>query len=237
MKHLSPYSKSSRAPKLPSPDKTGARRLFFLPGAGGDPDFWRPVGELLPGHWDKVFFGWPGLGDQPPDPAVNSLEDLVRRVEVQIDDRPVDLLAQSMGGLVAMMLVLRNRDHIRRLVLSLTSAGVPMATFGASAWRENYHRNYPNAAPWVREVHADLSDALRGITQPVLLLWGDADPISPVSVGEYLRDLLPNATLHIVRGGDHDLVQDRAWEIAPLIADHLSPINVSHSRGALHQGV
>ena len=59
------------------------------------------------------------------------------------------------------------------------------------------------------------------MTQPVLLLWGDDDPISPVSVGEYLRGLLPNACLHVVQGGKHDLVQARADEVAPLIERHL----------------
>jgi pimeloyl-ACP methyl ester carboxylesterase len=99
-----------------------------------------------------------------------------------------------------------------------------MARFGAMDWRERYHRNYPNAATWVRDVHVDLSDQLRRVTQPVLLLWGDADPISPVSVGEYLRDRLPNASLHVLRGGDHDLARDRAVEVAPMIVRHLEDI-------------
>jgi len=105
---------------------------------------------------------------------------------------------------------------IRRLVLSVTSAGVPMARLGAADWQETYHRNYPNAAAWVRDVQADLSAELRSVTQPTLLLWGDADPISPVSVGQYLLDLLPNAKLHILPGGDHDIVHTRSGEVAPL---------------------
>jgi pimeloyl-ACP methyl ester carboxylesterase len=200
---------------------TNIPRLLFLPGAGADPGFWRPAGDLLPTHWRKTYFGWPGLGDQPAAPDVNSLEDLVRLVEAELGDEPVDLLAQSMGGLIAMMLVLRHPLKIRRLVLSVTSAGAPMARLGAAEWRERYHRNYPNAAPWVRDVHADLSDQLWRVTQPVLLLWGDVDPISPVSVGEHLRDLFPNARLHVVRGGDHDIARDRADEAASLIKRHL----------------
>jgi surfactin synthase thioesterase subunit len=59
--------------------------ILFLPGAGGSPEFWKPVAKLLPGEWDKVFFGWPGLGDQPHDPTINSIDDLVRLVEIEID--------------------------------------------------------------------------------------------------------------------------------------------------------
>src|SRR5829696_3351243 len=49
-------------------------------GAGASPDFWKPVGALLPPDWSKEYFGWPGLGDEPPDPAVNGMDDLVRLV-------------------------------------------------------------------------------------------------------------------------------------------------------------
>jgi len=200
---------------------TNTPSLFFLPGAGADPSFWRPVGDRLPSRWPKAYFGWPGLGHQPPAPGVNGLDDLVSLVETDLGDGPVDLLAQSMGGLIAMMLALRHPAKIRRMVLSVTSAGAPMTRLGAANWQETYHHNYPNAAPWVRNVRADLSTELRRVTQPVLLLWGDTDPISPVSVGEYLLRLLPNAHLHVVRGANNDVVHDRAGEVAPLIQRHL----------------
>jgi pimeloyl-ACP methyl ester carboxylesterase len=203
-------------------------RLFCLPGAGADPNFWRPLGERLPAEWDKTYFGWPGLGHQPPHPDVNSLDDLVKLVETQLGSGSVDLLAQSMGGLIAMILALRHPKSIRRLVLCVTSAGVHMPQFGADDWRETYRQNYPNAAGWVGDVYADLSHDLTRVTQPVLLIWGDADPISPVAVGRYLKDVLPNAELCIVKGGDHDIVHDRAADLAPLIARHLAS-NPTHS--------
>ena len=77
-----------------------ARRVFFLPGTGASPDFWKPAGALLPSEWSKIYFGWPGLGHQPHDPAIGSFDDLVRMVVCRIE-RPVDLVAQSMGGVVA----------------------------------------------------------------------------------------------------------------------------------------
>lgn len=200
---------------------TDAPHLFFLPGAGADPDFWRPVGDRLPGAWRQTYLGWPGLGDQPHRPDVNGLEDLVALVVARLGDRPVDLLAQSMGGLVAMLVTLRHPHRVRRLVLSVTSAGLSMAGLGAADWQADYHRNHPNAAQWVRRVAMDLSARLPTVTQPALLLWGDADPISPVAVGERLRDLLPAAKLHVVAHGGHDLVRRHADEVAPLIADHL----------------
>ena len=197
-------------------------RLLFLPGAGADPAFWRPLADRLPAAWDKVHFGWPGLGRQPADPTVNGIADLVRLVEAQLGDRPVDLLAQSMGGAVAMAVTLRNPHKVRRLVLAVTSGGVDMTGLGAADWRATYRANYPKAAAWIADERPDHTDALAGVTQPTLLLWGDADPISPVGVGQRLGSLLPNAMLRIVPGGDHGFVEDRPDDIAPWIVEHLS---------------
>lgn len=199
-------------------------RLLCLPGAGADPNFWRPVGERLPG--EKVYLGWPGLGDQPAQPGVEGLEGAIGLVEAQMGEGQVDLLAQSMGGLIAMLSVLRNPAKVRRIVLSVTSGGLDLEAFGAADWRETYGRSHPQAADWITSVRADLSAQLPTISQPTLLLWGDADPISPVAVGERLRDLLPHGRLHVIAGGGHDLVNARAAEVAPLIAAHLEAQDV-----------
>jgi pimeloyl-ACP methyl ester carboxylesterase len=197
-------------------------RLFFLPGAGADPAFWRPLADRLPSNWDKVHFGWPGLGHQPPDPAVNGIDDLVTMVEAELGDQPVDLLAQSMGGAVAMAVTLRNPGKVRRLVLTVTAGGLDVPALGGSNWRANYRREYPNAAAWITDERPDHAAELPGVTQPTLLIWGDVDPISPLAVGRRLEALLPNATLRIVPGGDHGFVESRPDDIAPWIVRHLS---------------
>ena len=45
-------------------------RILFFPGVGADPAFWHPAGRLLPDAWQKTYLGWPGLANQPPDPAL-----------------------------------------------------------------------------------------------------------------------------------------------------------------------
>ena len=162
------------------PVDVAARRLLFLPGAGADPLFWRPLGERLPTSWDKHYFGWPGIGDQPPHPEVNGIDDLIAMVEAQLWPGPVDLIAQSMGGVVALIVALRNPDNVRRLVLTATSGGVDAADLNRFDWRVGYRREYPNAAAWITEARVDLTTQLPDITCPTLLLWGDRDPISPV---------------------------------------------------------
>ena len=105
-------------------------KILFLPGAGGSPNFWKPVASALPADWRKEHFGWPGLGAQPHDPAINSLDDLKRLVTAKMEG-PVDLVAQSMGGVIAAQIALEHPELVRRLVLCVTSGGVDMKGLGA----------------------------------------------------------------------------------------------------------
>jgi pimeloyl-ACP methyl ester carboxylesterase len=196
-------------------------KILFLPGSGASPGFWKPAGALLPADWPKHYFGWPGLGDQPHDPAIKGIDDLVRMVAAKMDG-PVDLVAQSMGGIIATRLAIEQPQKVRRLVLTVTSGGVDMAGLGAADWRPGYRKSFPGAVSWITEPRTAAPQPVEQIVAPTLLLWGDSDPISPVAVGHHLQARIPDARLHIVAGGDHDLAQTHAAEIAPLIARHLA---------------
>jgi pimeloyl-ACP methyl ester carboxylesterase len=136
--------------------------------------------------------------------------------------RPADLVAQSMGGVVAIRTALRHPERMRRLVLTATSGGVDVAGLGGAEWRPRYRTQFPRAAEWVLRGRPDHMDQLGGIGAPALHLWGDRDDVSPLAVGSHLLSLLPNARISVVAGGDHMFAHDRAPEVAPLIAAHLA---------------
>lgn len=105
-----------------------SRRVLFLPGASGAGAFWKPVADLLPPDWNTRLFDLPGCGAIPADPSVNSFDDLVALIAASIGDEPLDVIAQSMGGVVAMRLALDYPQAVRSLVLVATSGGVgPLA--------------------------------------------------------------------------------------------------------------
>lgn len=194
-------------------------KTLFLPGAGGNASFWTPVADRT--GLDSILFAWPGLGNEPEHPSVTGIDDLVSMVLERMNE-PVNIVAQSMGGLIAIKAALTMPESVHRLVLAGTSAGVPVADLGGADWRSDYYRAFPHAARWIGEPVVDLSRQISSVEAPTLLLWGDRDPISPVSVGKRLETLLPNAKLHIIPGADHDLAQTNVALVADLIIRHLT---------------
>jgi pimeloyl-ACP methyl ester carboxylesterase len=201
---------------------TAPRHVLFLPGASGDGRFWHPVAECLPDSWEKTLLDWPGLGHVPARPGIGGLIDLARLVRDRARAGPVDLVAQSMGGVVAMMVVLAHAGLVRRLVLTATSAGIDVAPFSPEDWRPAYAAEYPRAAAWIREERPDLSARLPSVSAPTLLLWSDADPISPLGVGRRLAELLPKAELVVLPVPGHMFARDRAELVAPHVLRHLA---------------
>jgi pimeloyl-ACP methyl ester carboxylesterase len=196
-------------------------RVLFLPGAGGSADFWRPVADRLPAGWEKVHLDWPGAGDEPHDPAIAGFDDLVARASAALAPR-THVVAQSLGGIVAIRLALRHPDAVGRLVLAATSGGLDAAGTAPVDWRVEYRATYPNAAAWITGERPDHTHALGALAAPALLLWGERDPISPPAVGRRLAALLPRAELHLLATDDHGFAQTQPDVVAPLIAAHLA---------------
>ncbi len=194
--------------------------LLFLPGAGGAAEFWHPLGALLPAQYEKTYLNWPGLGHQAHRPGLDSLDAVTAHAAAYLKS-DTTIVAQSMGGIFALRLALLYPQTVTKLVLTAASGGIDVMRFGASDWRPAYRAEYPHAAEWITKARADHTAEISSIAQPALLLWGDADTISPLAVGQYLAGLLPKAELQVIAGGDHGFAQTRAAEIAPLVQDFL----------------
>lgn len=201
-------------------------RLIFLPGVGGNPAFWRSASDAITFPAERVLLAWPWYGvasaaDMPPHIA-DGMQDLVQAVTPHMD-QPCALIAQSLGGVVAVLAALQRPEHLTHLVLVATSGGVPIEDLHPHDWRPDFIRSNPAFPAWMARERWDLAPQLASVHAPALLLWGDADPISPVAVGERLQGLLPRAQLHVLRGGAHDLAQTHAEAVAEHISRHLHP--------------
>jgi len=194
--------------------------MLFLPGALGNRDFWDPLARELRSQADRIFMVYPGFAGVPADASITSFDHLVDAVVSRIDC-PTALVAQSMGGVLAIEASLRKPSLITHLILTATSGGLDTSHLGAVNWRQSFKQEHPDLPDWFTSYDSDLTAKLGDINIPVLLIWGDRDPISPISVGRALLDRFPNAKLQIIPGGEHDLARVYAQSIAPLVDAHL----------------
>lgn len=199
--------------------KTAAVRVVYLPGMNGDGAFWAPVADRLAG-FENVLVDWPGLGSVPASPKVHCIEDLVGLVHALLDE-PAALVAQSMGGAVALRLALDPSAKVTHLVLCATSGGLDVGALGAVDWRPAYQERWPDAPAWAFDPVEDISARLAGVEVPTLLLFASGDATSPVAVGRHLETLLPFARLEVLKATEHSFANTLADEVAPLIEAHL----------------
>ncbi len=106
-----------------------------------------------------------------------------------------------------------------------TSGGIDLSPFQVADWREDYQQSF-TVPDWFVQHQSDLTGSLERIQCPVLLIWGDADPISPVALGQALHRQIPHAELHIVSQGQHDLAYVHAEHVAQLIQNFLVKLRV-----------
>ena len=78
--------------------------------------------------------------------------------------------------------------------------------------------------------------ALAAIDVPVLLLWGEDDREVPVAVAEELNDTIPTSTLGVLPGCGHDLTDEAAATIAPMILEYLRARYLGLSHAEVHAG-
>ena len=194
---------------------------LFLPGAGGRRSFWQSVARQLDSRIEPVVLAWPGFGDEPRDESIEDLTGLASYV-LQRMDGPCDLVAQSMGGVIALTLAVEHPELVSRLVLTGTSGGIDVSRFGGEDWRaDERDRGASEQAPtWFIDDHTDLTSRIASISAPALLIWGEDDRISPPDAGEYLASLLPHARFAVVAGG-HDHPSAHPGATAALINQFL----------------
>lgn len=194
--------------------------LVFLPGASSQGDAWQPIIRRLAARRTPHLLDYPGLGKTPAEPELRTLADLGRWLERDLPER-FDVASLSMGSSLALRWALAWPERVHRMVLVAPAGGVDARRLGGLDWRPTFESRHPRAPRFFLDDDAHFDTELGKILAPTLLLFGDADLVAPVSVGEFLRARLPDARLEVVAGATHDLESEYPDWVASLIEAHL----------------
>jgi 3-oxoadipate enol-lactonase len=159
--------------------------VVMLHGLGSDADTWAPLVAALPDRW-TIALDQRGHGQSPwfPDYQLPHMADDLAAVLNALDVATVDLVAHSMGAMVAYIFASRSPDRVRRLVLEEPGPPEPSSPRRVEGSRPegelgydwafqapfSRQRNYPDPA-WSRD--------LVNITAPTLIMTGVDSHIPP----------------------------------------------------------
>ena len=73
----------------------------------------------------------------------------------------------------------------------------------------------------VRLVNEDLRPLLPDISCPTLLIWGENDTATPLSDGQEMARLIPDAGLCVIRGAGHFAFVERPFEVHRILHSFL----------------
>ncbi|MBR1671099.1 MAG: alpha/beta hydrolase [Butyrivibrio sp.] len=86
--------------------------------------------------------------------------------------------------------------------------------------------DYAAASPVMRQslvkvVNEDLEPFMPSVTQPALLIWGDRDAATPLSDGQKMEKLMPEAGLAVINGAGHYSFLDNPYLYCRILGSFL----------------
>jgi pimeloyl-ACP methyl ester carboxylesterase len=215
--------------------------VLLIHGLGASRRWWSATTPALSDRFTVIAVDLVGFGDSR---GRFHLRRAARHVEELLDALGVKrggVVGHSMGGLVAARLAFQAPDRVSRLVLvdapllpfswglsrhalNLLRAGRHLPPEYRSLVAGDYLRAGPRSmALGIRGILGlDLSRQLGRIRAPCLLLWGDRDPLVPISVGRQAAELIPNARLAVMSGVGHAPMWEQPAEFVRIVGDFLT---------------
>jgi len=189
----------------------------------------------------------PGFGASqiPLKPmTVGDYAEIVAEFIKKLELKNVILIGHSFGGRIGIKLVSMRPELIEKLVL-VDSAGFAMdankknlANAAAKIVKPIFKPKFMQGlrkkiykqigsdyaetsgtmtATYVKTIEEDLTEDLKKITVPTLIIFGEDDTVTPVSYGEKMHSLVPNSKFKILKQAGHFSFLDKPEEFVEVL--------------------
>ncbi len=201
--------------------------MVLIHGLGGSSDWWSRNIDALAAEHTVVAVDLVGFGrnrffvrrSSLPLRFSDTAALLARWIESAFDG-PVHVVGNSMGGQTAIHLAATRPDLVRSLTL-VNSTGIPfelaagphienlIVPRGALSFTTILARDAFRSGPtsialaFARLLRDDARPLLKAIGVPTLLLWGEHDPLVPLTYAKQMLEMLPAARLVTVPDAGH----------------------------------
>ena len=218
-------------------NKSG-KNIVLLHGWGQNIEMMDPIGKRLQKDFYITIIDLPGFG-KSSEPTYGYtvydyfeiVDELLRKLKIK---NPI-MIGHSFGGRISIIYAAKRGVEKLVLLASPFKRSVKKNTFKIKLLKflkkvpvvkelESYmktkigSRDYRNATPIMRlilvnTVNEDLTEYLKQIESPTLLIWGDLDTEAPLEDAKYAETIMKDAGLIIYQGATHYAYFERINEV------------------------
>ena len=206
----------------------GEKPLVFLHGWGQNTEMMLPVAKPFIENHEVILIDLPGFGksgqlDRPYE--VSDYVELLHELLQKLDIKKPTLIGHSYGGKISLLYA--SKYEVEKLVLfgspfqkEIEKESLKLKTLRTlkkipgsnklEGWAKKHSgsTDYKNASPVMREtlvktVNLDITEEVKKIKAPTLLIWGTADEAVSIDRAYELEKLIPDAGLVVYENATH----------------------------------
>lgn len=227
------------------------KTILFLHGWGGSGESFAPISRYFARACDASGTPYQVLTPSLPCPPqqVYTLDDYVDQIDLLLQTHQVTrciVIAHSFGARLVALLQARHPKLFTQIVITGGAGLPPRWNFGVwlkVRWYKfcrrlgikiqggsaDYRRLDANGKQTFQNIiHRDLTNEIRQITAPTLLVWGDQDRDTPINQMRRWQRLVPQAHAIVYRGKGHFAYLEDAARFIGDVTRFLRQYGVNH---------
>ena len=208
--------------------KKDGKALVLLHGWGQNIDMMKPIGDKLQKKYRVIIIDLPGHGKSEEPKNVWTVYDYVLAINELLNKLEINnptLIGHSFGGKIALVYTSKYttekliclaspfKKEIKKLSLKTkmlkTAKKIPILNKLENFAKKNIgSTDYKQACEMMRKilvetVNLDITEDVKKINTPTLLIWGTHDEAVNIEDAKELENLIPNSGLVIYEGATH----------------------------------